>query len=815
MTMPALRPVFLVLTLALALSACGGSPSGDPGPGTGPESGLVPDPGALMVGSGQTSDGQPTVTLKDGRVVTMLRLQEIGYVPAGSQLVPAPLRAQETPLPTHADLRANSSFGRDQNPRGTCIVFSNVAALEAAYKRLYGVALDLSEQYLNAVRRTMELPAPSVAAVSPLPRAENLPASWGSGGSYDTQINYMRLAGIPREEDAPYVASADYENTTQAGDQPQTPTDWTLYRNGTVTQRALDDFNLSSVRPQEYRVPGPLTLTTLPVAALERATFRATAVTRASAAERRTLDWFRRQLAAGREVVFDFAGGWRDPMPDNGVWDPPATDRELEYGHSMLMVGYDDARQAFLIKNSWGESAPSLFSYAFVTRGLVQEAHVFTAVADPAAGTPTAPLFLGRWSLHSEAGTGRLDIYHFPELYAPSELEGTSDKRLGTYFPLSGPPLRVNGAFTGDALDFNFDAATPNLPYDDRGRGLQFAGARLDAAHTRLTGTVTLPGGRRVPFTAVKDNIGPEISLTIPAALANRDVTLHADVVADEEGSDCCTYAWSPRPHAASPRGATYRFSSPGSHPVQVTVTDRFGASSLRSGMLNVLNGVPTAQLQQPTEGAAVFVGRPLHLQGVGSDPNAGPGPGPGEVPCEQLSWRSSLLADTAFPRSGCSADVWFDTPGVRTLTLRVTDPDDPAVTGETSVTVTVTAAPVNQPPEVRLTVSAPTFSGGTYDAHRALTLEVAATDPEGDLPLTFGWTAAVLHDSGETALAEREIGTGERLTWTPVALTGLSSLPECNTYAGARLRLSAQVTDRLGHLSRLTQEVRVVCVPQ
>ena len=109
-------------------------------------------------------------------------------------------------------------------------MFSNVAGVEAAYKRLRGVTLDLSEQYMNAVRRTLELKVPASAAA--LPRAENLPASWGAGGSWDLQIYYMRQAGIPAEGFAPYVPHENYEMTNQEGDVPRTPADWQDYFNG-------------------------------------------------------------------------------------------------------------------------------------------------------------------------------------------------------------------------------------------------------------------------------------------------------------------------------------------------------------------------------------------------------------------------------------------------------------------------------------------------------------------------------------------------------------------------------------------------------
>ena len=330
-----------------------------------------------------------------------------------------------------------------------------------------------------------------------------------------------------------------------------------------------------------------------------------------------------------------------------------------------------------------------------------------------------------------------------------------------------------------------------------------------------MSGRVRLADGRDVSFTAVKDNIAPEFSLSVPSALANRDVTVRATVIADEEGAGCCTAAWSPRPAATTPLSATYRFTSPGQHQLEVTVTDRYGASTRRTATLNVLNGPPTALIAEPTGDTTVIVGRPLHFQGLGTDPNAGPGPGPGEVPCAALSWRLSVSTDSAFPRPGCSGDVVFDTPGVRTLTLRVTDPDDASVFTEARVLVTVLAAPANRPPEIRLDLSAPSLSGAAYDANLSLTAEAAGSDPEGDTPLSYRWTATVLHASGEVALAEREIGSSARVSWRPVTMSGLGSLPECNSFAGAKLRLRVEVTDRLGNTARLSRDVQVVCVPQ
>ena len=53
------------------------------------------------------------------------------------------------PLPMYVDLTPSQSTIKHQGARDTCGTFAAVAALEALYRRSYGLNLDLSEQYLN------------------------------------------------------------------------------------------------------------------------------------------------------------------------------------------------------------------------------------------------------------------------------------------------------------------------------------------------------------------------------------------------------------------------------------------------------------------------------------------------------------------------------------------------------------------------------------------------------------------------------------------------------------------------------------------
>ena len=54
--------------------------------------------------------------------------------------------------------------------------------------------------------------------------------------------------------------------------------------------------------------------------------------------------------------IWLFAGFESDAVAASGVVPMPTYGEENIGGHAMLVVGYDDARQAFLVRNSWGTS---------------------------------------------------------------------------------------------------------------------------------------------------------------------------------------------------------------------------------------------------------------------------------------------------------------------------------------------------------------------------------------------------------------------------------------------------------------------------
>jgi hypothetical protein len=382
------------------------------------------------------------------------------------------------------DLRSQQTGFRNQGARDLCTVFATTAAVEAAYKRRYGLELDLSEQYFNHVQKSYWL-----NWNAQLPAAEIQPETNG-GGNIPWQLSVLTRYGLPPESSLPYIDAASW----------QAVTGWTSHDGNRIltNQRALDDFMLSA-SPVTYMTPSPITATVLPQAALEGARYRPTSTKLAVGADLTNLAWFKAELAAGREIAFDVSLTGPDPTPNDGVWDPGP----MPLGtHAMLMVGYDDVKQAFWVKNQWGTGAFDLFSYGWVTGGRVLTAATILDVADPYTPFGTFEnnqLTLGRWNLDFDGWRGELDIYRLPGDGSPP----APDRRIGTYFGPDGVARRVNGTISGNRLDFYVDWNNPNLAFTAL-QGMHFTTYVYGAEKTAMAGMMTNTDGSRWEVTAQK-----------------------------------------------------------------------------------------------------------------------------------------------------------------------------------------------------------------------------------------------------------------------------------------------------------------------
>lgn len=470
-----MKHIWLLLGVAI-LVACTtlppGNSSGSFGPGI---SGIT------------TVNGTPAYKLSNGEIALLDKPEDtqsyLDRYPPPTQ--PALQTVKPQGLPASADLSQYQTPVKNQNPRGTCTNFAAVAAIEAQYRRQYGLTLDLSEQWVTHVHHLMELWTNKEGNLYAPSHTENAPGPWDGGSvTFNLQLFSTLELGIPLEAEMPYLNRGDFGDTSK----------WMPAILDTSPQRLVSDLNLSQ-QQTTWQIPSAFQTTILPQIALENAKYRANQVLYATNDEEKSLDWFKTQLAGGHEVAFGVRLDSDDPNPKNDVWeiaDNPRPDPKTWGGHAMLMVGYDDAKKAFRVKNSWGtgwaDSGYVWFSYDFVTKGKVYEAAVVQSVLSPNFGQPPDRLFLGRYNLDHDGQRGVLDIYHIPYILKNSP-NWASERRLGTYYGPDNQPRRVNGTINGRQIDFYIDWNNTGARGFGELSGMHYTGY-LDAYNQTLSGTM-------------------------------------------------------------------------------------------------------------------------------------------------------------------------------------------------------------------------------------------------------------------------------------------------------------------------------------
>lgn len=431
-----------------------------------------------IVGLSRTEQ-QTVVLLKGGRTFALRRAEhergprwpEPEEFPEPPE--PSPLPCDQAPLPAAVDLSGNQTDVRHQGSRDTCTTFAAVAAVEAAIHRKYGLRLDLSEQYAHLAQRMKWL-----AAGIAWPMAETLMTTNGGGNLQWNLSGMVAVFGLPEERLLPYIGSGTLQNAED--DDSPVMMNWPH----TYTQVELDAFNLSD-QPRDYLIPEPLRTTVLPRDALAQARYRPTGFVEASAAERGTLAWFRRRLACGQEVMIQFQYFEPDPDPDNAIWEPGTTNSGAQ--HAMLVIGYDNAKSAFLVKNSWGPAGSrnfTWFSYDWITLGHVAQAAVIQDVTIEPLGVASNPqLFVGRWHTLLNGQPGLLDIYQMPT-------RSGAVQRLGSWIDAQGRGWRVNGSVSGNRAEFWIDWPQQN-PVFTAAQGSRFVVFLAAQGQDELAGTWT------------------------------------------------------------------------------------------------------------------------------------------------------------------------------------------------------------------------------------------------------------------------------------------------------------------------------------
>jgi hypothetical protein len=342
------------------------------------------------------------------------------------------------------DLRDQQTPIRNQGGRGTCQVHAVCAAMEAALKRAGYGNVDLSEDTFTYFGKLFWL-----AGIEGKPADTTENQIGGSGGGNGVEcLRY--LAGdlaIP-EEFAGHPDGYDYAFSPDWNDDY-----W-------ASQFNMDSWNLSPrhLLPATLLAPRYFTVTS----------FQTLNATSAEAIET--------ALRGGHEVIWDFACSGN--CPGDGIWTYNGPPKEGDGGHSMLIVGYDRRdpdKPYFIVKNSWGPSGtPEARGFTYIAYDYLQygaTAGYITGVTDKA--WPELR-FVGRWELSFDGWKGLLDITHMPGVIQDVLKQGgnnTTDRRMGIFYADNDPTkaYRVNGAVSGNRIDFYIDSDNTNPGWDKRG----------------------------------------------------------------------------------------------------------------------------------------------------------------------------------------------------------------------------------------------------------------------------------------------------------------------------------------------------------
>jgi len=312
---------------------------------------------------------------------------------------------------------------RNQLDRGSCYSFAACAAMEAAYRRQFGLVVDLSEQYVFHINKVTALLDDWVDSPSQI---ENNSTLTGYQGCSDIVDKLARFAA-PEEADARYLTNAEMieikDTIPAAGD--------------LATQPQNDAFEFDD------RI--------VPMVAHQRGRYQVD--TFFALPDKPGVDRVKQVLQSGYEVVAD--------IPD----------------HCFLIVGYDDDQRVFEVKNSWGENAFIQYSYdAPILGGRYIER------VRPVSEPQVEAAWMGRWHMDHDGWLGELTIRRFTHLNR-TDSEPT---KLGDYYR-NGNRYDVNGRVSADGGTMTFwvaDTTSRTQPGSEVGQRFitQFCANDLDNA---------------------------------------------------------------------------------------------------------------------------------------------------------------------------------------------------------------------------------------------------------------------------------------------------------------------------------------------
>lgn len=371
--------------------------------------------------------------------------------------IPAPTEdpPEVTVTENRVDLRPQQTAIKNQGSRNSCQTFAAIAALEASYKRLGYGDKDLSEEFLNYMRKNFWLHTPwsDVLAREADGTENQVGAFGGGGGAHCVRLMFGNGLRVPVETDMPYRTD-DY-----ASNPNKFPwTDARYDQQWNVNNFNLDPDNLPRRLLHSDRFHGAATGRFFPDKEDARS-------------PRAIENVLRRRM----EVVWDFSGN----IKISDIWRPCESGESGctgDIAHSMLIVGFDrtdpdPSRHYFMVKNSWGADDPSTsdsLGFTYISYEMIRRfgnAMAYIEIPRLVVDQWEDVQIIGRYNLLFDGHEAVLDIYHLPGYWDAQFLGGLNDRRLGT-LRIGSKMYRVNGAMDGNKITFYLDTDQPNLPWD-------------------------------------------------------------------------------------------------------------------------------------------------------------------------------------------------------------------------------------------------------------------------------------------------------------------------------------------------------------